>query len=160
MRAVRHQNTFTQAFKGAGEIDVEVRIRHQRNVGDTVGVERYVDFQLQRFGFHFRLVNAGFVLTMAIADVTDHRIHQREAPQRFRNGQRFAFGAVDVQIHVLIFDDAIGPVWIGNTGFTNRHQIEARGQRQFGILFVHHAANANHRHFRQRRRALFNVFAD
>lgn len=51
--AVGHQDAATQAFKGGGEVHIQGVIRHQRDVSDTVSIQRNVDFQFQRFGFDF-----------------------------------------------------------------------------------------------------------
>ncbi len=160
VRAVRHQDAAAQAFEGGGEVHVQRVIRHQNDVGNTVGIQRDVDFQLQRFGFHFFLINAGFVFAAGGAGIADHRIDQREAPQRLRNVQRFAFVAVDIQFKVFVVGNAIGPVRIGDAGLTDRHQVKAMFQRAFGIFFIHHATDANHRHFGEGFRAHGDKFCD
>ncbi len=160
VRTVCDQNALAQAVKRAGEVNIQRRIRHQFNVSDTIGIQRDVDFQLQRFRLYLRLIHPGFIFTMAVADVADHGVHQREAPERFRNCQRLTFGAVDVEFKVFIINNAIGPVGPGDTGFPDGNQIEARFQRQLGILFIHHAADANNRNARQLSRALRNIFGN
>ncbi len=61
---------------------------------------------------------------------------------------------------MLIIQDAIRPVRIGDAGFTDRHQVVAMLQPLLRIRFIHHAAHTNHRHLRQPLRALRNKFVD
>ncbi|MNE78180.1 hypothetical protein D3C80_1745580 [compost metagenome] len=76
MRAVGNQHTGTQAFKRGGEIDIQRVVLHQRNIGDTVGVQRNADFQLEGFGFDFLLIHPGFVFTASDAGIADHGVNQ------------------------------------------------------------------------------------
>ena len=95
VRGVGAEDPLADLFKAGGELDGLYRARRQGDIGDAVVFQTDVDHQfvgvvLNGFDEHPR-----FEFGVAHAHIADHRLHQREAPQRFRNVQRFALGAVN-----------------------------------------------------------------
>ncbi|SAR74880.1 Uncharacterised protein [Klebsiella variicola] len=160
VRGVGGQNTFADLFEAGGELDGLHRARRQFNIGNMIIFEANVDHQfigviLNGFNKHPRLK-----FSVAHAHVADHRFHQREAPQRFRNMQRLALGAVDKQLQLFTGGDTSRPVRIGDAGAAHGDQVITVIEAQLGISNVNHPADAHHRHLSQGFRAHRAVFLD
>ena len=149
MRGVGAEDPLADLFKAGGELDGLYRARRQGDIGDAVVFQADVDHQfvgvvLNGFDEHPR-----FEFGVAHAHIADHRLHQREAPQRFRDVQRFALDAVNKQLQIFASGNARRPVRIRDTGAAHRHQVVAVIQTLLGIGRVHYPAHAHHRHLSQ-----------
>ncbi len=132
VRGIGIQNTGADLFEAGDKLDVFARAGGQLNVGNAVGFEADVNHQFVHVVLHFLNEGAGFEFGFAHAHVADHRFHQREAPQRLRDAQFFAFGAVHKQLQVFTGLNAVCPVRVGNSGAANGNQVVTVFQR-----FIH-----------------------
>ena len=158
MRRIGGQNALADLFETGGELHVLDRAGSQFNIGDAVIFQTDVDDQFVGIvlnGFHKK---AGFKLRIAHAHVADHGFYQREAPQRLRDIQRFALGAIDKQLEIFSRSNPRRPVRIGNAGAAHGNQIVTMIQPLLRIRGVHHAANAHHRDLSQGVRAQRTIF--
>ncbi|GBE71485.1 hypothetical protein EKINANG_31350 [Enterobacter sp. KINAN-G] len=160
MRGVGIQNAGTDLFKAGDKLNVFARARGQLDVCNAVSFQTDVNHQLVRVVLHLLGEHARFEFRFAHAHVADHRFHQREAPQRLRNVQRLALGAVHKQLQVFPGRDAVGPVRVSDGGTANGNQVVTVVQRFIGIGGIHHAAHAHHRYLSQRFRTHRAVFFD
>ena len=158
MRRIGGQNAFTDLFEAGSELHVLLRAGSQFDIGDAVIFQTDVNHQFVGIvldGFHKQ---AGFKLRIAHAHIADHGFNQREAPQRLRNIQRFALGAVDKQLEIFSASNPRRPVRISNAGAAHGHQIVTMIQPLLRIRRVDHAANAHHRDLSQGIRAQRTIF--
>ena len=160
VRGVGIQNAGTDLFKAGHKLNVFARAGGQLNVRNAVGFQTDVDHQFVSVILHFLSKGTRFEFGFAHAHVADHRFYQREAPQRFRNAELFAFGAVHKQLQAFPGRNAVCPVRISDGGAANGNQVVTVIQRLIHIGSIHHAAHAHDRNLRQRFRTHRAVFFD
>ena len=105
VRRVGGQNTFADLFEAGGKFNALHRACGQLNIRNAIVFEadvndQFVGIVLNGFDKHPR-----FKFRVAHAHVADHRFDQRETPQRFRNMQRLALGAVDKEFQLFAGGD-------------------------------------------------------
>ena len=158
MWCIRVENTGTNLFKAGDELNVLIDATGQLDIDNTVGFQAYVNDQFTGIILNGLHKHARLKFRHRHAHIADHRFHQREAPQRFRNVQRFTLGAVNKQIQRLAIRNTVRPVRISNAGTADGHQVVTVFHCALDVVVVYHAANAHDRYLRQRFRAHGHIF--
>ena len=85
VRGVCIQNTGADLFEAGDKLNVLGRARSQFNVGDAVGLQADVNHQFVAIVPNILNKHARFKFRFTHAHIADHRLHQRETPQRLRD---------------------------------------------------------------------------